>query len=516
MDLRAYAFFHRATTEICRHLKAEEALRACAALLQEYMPVESMFLEVWDSELGAVRAIAWATPQRGEVLDRLVPMSSQQQVEVIQKVRGQSPEDNVFILNEPEKDPVARSMLEGLNRGTDMSVIGTYPMMDNQVVGSVVALVSGSGRYLQEHADLFALLKSPFAITIQNALRYREVEQLSEWLADDNRYLQQELRGGPDARIIGGDFGLAEVMRAARQVAVHDSPVLLLGETGVGKDVLANYIHEQSPRGKGPFIKVNCGAIPEALMDSELFGHEKGAFTGALSQKRGRFERAHKGTIFLDEIGELRPEAQTRLLRVLQHKEIERVGGDRTIQVDLRIIAATHRNLASMVKDGSFREDLWFRINVFPLEIPPLRARRNDIPALVQHFLTQKAGALKFTQVPRLTREDLAVLVAYAWPGNVRELENVIERALILGGGDGLVLDRLMTASQNEPETLVGTGPFKTLDQAMADHIREALRHTEGKVHGADGAAAMLGINAGTLRSRMKKLGIAFGRQRES
>ncbi|HTP05168.1 MAG TPA: sigma-54 dependent transcriptional regulator, partial [Nitrospirota bacterium] len=216
-------------------------------------------------------------------------------------------------------------------------------------------------------------------------LRHQEVSRLKDMLADDNRYLQRQLLSVSGSEIMGADFGLKAVMNMVRQVAPLDSPVLLMGETGTGKEVIATAIHRFSPRREGPFIRVNCGAIPDSLIDSELFGHEKGAFTGAISQKRGRFERAHKGTIFLDEIGELPPQAQVRLLNVLQDREIERVGGTESIPVDIRILSATNRNLQAMVASGQFREDLWFRLNVFPIMIPPLRQRKEDIPALVHH-----------------------------------------------------------------------------------------------------------------------------------
>ncbi len=242
-------------------------------------------------------------------------------------------------------------------------------------------------KFEQDHLDWVRMLKEPFLIAMANTLKHREILRINDLLADDNRYLHGELRRRFGDEIVGANFGLRQVMQKARQVAPMDSPVLLLGETGTGKDVVANSIHYASSRSKGPFVSVNCGAIADSLIDSELFGHEKGAFTGALSQKRGRFERAHKGTIFLDEIGELPLKAQVRLLRVLQSREIERVGGVRTIPLDIRIIAATNRNLEQMVAEKTFREDLWFRLNVFPIWIPPLRERPMDIPSLIQHFI---------------------------------------------------------------------------------------------------------------------------------
>ena len=507
-----YSFFHAATTAICQHLQPEQGLQACAKLLSQHMPVGKMYLEVYEHELGAIRSIARATPDRGDPMDMLVPMEESQR-NVITGFRDQGPRDNVFIVNEPQADPVSTTMLTALGEPLETSVLGTYPFLDNQAVGSVVVTAPGEHRYTEAHAELFGLLKSPFAIAIKNAMRYREILRLQDLLADDNRYLQQELIRSE--QIIGADFGLADVMRAAQQVAAHDSPVLLFGETGVGKDVIANHIHQQSNRRNGPMIKVNCGAIPDALMDSELFGHEKGAFTGAMSRKRGRFERASGGTIFLDEIGELPLEAQTRLLRVLQNNEIERVGGDETLSVDIRVIAATHRDLHAMVKGKQFREDLWYRLNVFPITIPPLRARTDDIPALAEHLVQQKARRLNLARIPKLTPRVLDLLGQYEWPGNVRELENILERAMIVSEGEELRIDDLGTLEKPKkanPKNDRKDSEILTLDQLATHHIQRVLKATSGKVHGQDGAAKLLGINPSTLRSRMDKLGIEYGR----
>ena len=302
-----------------------------------------------------------------------------------------------------------------------------------------------------------------------------------------------------------------------REVAPLDSTVLLQGETGVGKEIIANAIHSLSRRNNGPFIQVNCGAIPETLIDSELFGHEKGAFTGAISQKRGCFERADRGTIFLDEVGELPPQAQVRMLRVLQDKNIHRVGGTSQIKVDIRIIAATHQNLHEMVKRKLFRDDLWFRLNVFPIIIPPLRDRKEDIPALVNHFIEKKSKELEIPLLPKLAPGAMAPLMAYAWPGNVRELENVIERALILSKGRPLTFDNIVWPDDNrehgEPTTRIDD--FLNLDHVISKHIQHALHTTKGKVHGPSGAAQLLGLNPSTLRHRMRKLGILHGRGKQ-
>jgi DNA-binding NtrC family response regulator len=348
-------------------------------------------------------------------------------------------------------------------------------------------------------------------------LRHQEVSRLKDMLADDNRYLFSELRLVSGDKIIGSDFGLRSVMEMVKQVAPIDSPVLLLGETGVGKEVIANAIHYSSHRKDGPFIKVNCGAIPETLLDSELFGHEKGAFTGAVGQRRGRFERANKGTIFLDEIGELPPQAQVRLLRVLQTKEIERVGGTTLIPVDVRIISASNRNLQEMIASGRFREDLWFRLNVFPIIIPPLRQRREDIRALVHHFIERKTKELKLKERPVLGHGAIDRLVAYDWPGNVRELENMIERALIQHRGGVLSFETLLPVSHSGDRTPIQDSgrnrDLPPLDEMTVQHIRQALEMAGGKINGPGGAAQILGLHPNTLRNRMNRLGIPYGRR---
>ena len=382
--------------------------------------------------------------------------------------------------------------------------------------GGVVLTADGPDRYSDEHARLLELLEDPFSIALANTLVHREVLQLRDRLADDKLYLNRELLRISGDEIVGADFGLREVMHQVRHVAPTESPVLLTGETGVGKDVIANAIHLGSPRRAGPFIPVNCGAIPDSLIDSELFGHEKGAFTGALAQKRGRFERANAGTIMLDEIGEMPLEAQVRLLRVLQHREIERVGGTERISVDIRIIAATNQDLAALVQSGRFREDLYFRLNVFPIVVPPLRDRRSDLPALVHHFIERKAKELKIAETPRLAVGAIDDLMAYDWPGNVRELENVVERAIILHRGEPLRFDDLGVSFSGPPASLLAESDDETLDldAIVASHIRRVLRRTGGKIHGRGGAGELLGVNPNTLRYKMRKLGIPFRKQR--
>jgi len=355
------------------------------------------------------------------------------------------------------------------------------------------------------------------AIGISQDITYlKEAEQKikdAKITDEENRYLHREIHRLTGNTIIGDSFGLKEVMEKATIASRVDSPVLLQGETGVGKDVIANAIHFSSDRRNGPFIKVNCGAIPETLIDSELFGYEKGAFTGALKTRKGKFERAHKGTIFLDEIGELPPQAQTRLLRVVQEKIIERVGGDEAITLDIRIIAATNRILEDMVGSGEFREDLWYRLNVFPMDIPPLRDRTIDIPALTQFFLEVKAKELKLKAVPQIEFGALDRFAGYHWPGNVRELQNIIEREIIINpeGPIDFSSSRVGTNQSSSDSTQNNRSKsFQSLDGVLVNHIRTALGKCEGKIHGPDGAAKLLGMNPSTLRSKIRKLSSDF------
>jgi transcriptional regulator with GAF, ATPase, and Fis domain len=312
-------------------------------------------------------------------------------------------------------------------------------------------------------------------------------------------------------------------MEQVARVAPADAPVLVLGETGSGKEVVARAVHTRSRRSRGPFLRINCGAIPPELVDSELFGHEKGSFTGAVAERKGWFERADGGTLFLDEVGELPPAAQVRLLRVLQDGLIERVGGERSVPVDVRIVAATHRDLEAMVGDGRFRQDLWYRIAVFPIRLPALRERPADIPALAAHFALRSSRRLGMPPLS-LSAEDIGLLVTYPWPGNVRELAAVIERAAILGDGERLEVARALgaprppapapgttTATLSRPDDDDG---FVPLEAAMARHIEAALVRARGRVEGRRGAAALLGINPHTLRSRMRKLGVDWKRIR--
>jgi formate hydrogenlyase transcriptional activator len=305
-------------------------------------------------------------------------------------------------------------------------------------------------------------------------------------------------------QIIGSSPALESVLEQVERVAPTDSTVLVLGETGTGKELIARAIHNLSSRCGRPFIKLNCAAIPFDLLESELFGHERGAFTGAIAQKIGRFELADKGTLFLDEVGDIPLPLQPKLLRVLQEQEFERLGSGRTHQVDVRLVAATHRNLVEMVKRNEFRSDLYYRLNVFPVPLPPLRARHDDIPALVEHFVEIYAGRMG-KQIDRISPETMSELTSYPWPGNIRELQNFIERSVILTSGSVLDSPLASLRSAAEVESL---GPI-TMEDAERDHIRRTLEQTRWVVSGPNGAAARLGIKRSTLYFRMQKLGIS-------
>jgi formate hydrogenlyase transcriptional activator len=305
-------------------------------------------------------------------------------------------------------------------------------------------------------------------------------------------------------QIIGGSPALEEVLEQVERVAPTDSTVLIQGETGTGKELIARAVHNLSARCGCPFIKLNCAAIPFDLLESELFGHERGAFTGAIAQKIGRFELADKGTLFLDEVGDIPPGLQPKLLRVLQEQEFERLGSTRTHQVDVRLVAATNRNLVDMVKRNEFRSDLYYRLNVFPVPLPPLRARREDIPALVEHFVEIYARRMS-KQIHEISPETMSKLTSYAWPGNIRELQNFIERSVILTAGK--VLESPLASLRNAPEA-ESLGPT-TMEDAEREHIRKILEQTHWVVAGPNGAAARLGIKRSTLYFRMQKLGIS-------
>jgi formate hydrogenlyase transcriptional activator len=386
------------------------------------------------------------------------------------------------------------------------SYISLPLIKQGDVIGVIEFLSNQIGNYGDDQVGLLQDIAKIVAIAVANALAYEQINSLKEQLALENRVLQEEIiQRSIYEEIVGSSSSLQKVLTAIEKVAPTDSTVLITGETGTGKELIAHAIHRRSPRGDRALVKVNCAALPAELIASELFGHEKGAFTGALQQRVGRFEAANGGTIFLDEIAELSPEIQVSLLRVLQEKEFERVGGNRTIKTDARVIVATNKDLWREVSEGRFRMDLFYRLNVFPVHVPPLRERVNDIPVLVDYFAARLASRTgkKITQVEK---RSLSAMQQYSWPGNIRELQNVIERCVILADGEVLRVDPGMLLP--EPLSTVKAVAVGDYGSDRRSQIEAVLRETRGKVYGSRGAAARLGIPATTLDSQLRALGI--------
>ncbi len=373
-----------------------------------------------------------------------------------------------------------------------------------ELIGTLKFLSKRVGNYCEKQVSLLQDISDLVCIAVSNALAYEEIKALEKQLQIENRLLQEDVRSIYE-EIVGSSTSLQNVLSAVEKVAPTDSTVLITGETGTGKELVAHAIHRRSPRCQRALVKVNCASLPAELIASELFGHEKGAFTGAMQQRIGRFEAANGGTIFLDEIAELSPEIQVSLLRVLQEKEFERVGGNRTIKTDVRVIAATNKDLRREVSEGQFRMDLFYRLNVFPIHVPPLRERVNDIPMLVDYF-TARLAARTGKKITQIEKRSLCAMQQYSWPGNIRELQNVVERCVILTDGEVLRVDPSMLM-QGVPS--MARAPIATtFDSDRKAQIEVVLRDTRGKVYGPSGAAARLGLPATTLDSQIRSLGI--------
>jgi transcriptional regulator with GAF, ATPase, and Fis domain len=503
-------FFREITLRICGSLEIEKALWHCFLYIRNIIPADELILTVYDPDGGTLDVVATADERGGvPVLDK-IPMPGHLREQLEEPLRF----PRVRASEDAYKDEII-APLARRHHWPASSILVSRLIIEDKFVGSLIVRTRGPGKYSPEDERLWALFNEPAAIALANSRRYLELMKLKELLADDSKYYQKELRRDFSEVIVGAEFGLKGVMEQVLKVAPLASPVVLYGETGTGKELIANAVHNFSPRNNGPLIKVNCGAIPDTLIDSELFGHERGAFTGAMSQQRGRFERAHGGTIFLDEVSELPLNAQVRLLRVLQEKELERVGGTQSIKIDIRIISATHQDLRKLVGENLFREDLYYRLCVFPIFIPPLRERKGDIPALVEYFMRKKAKEIGLHFMPTLAPGTIDKLVEYQWPGNVRELSNAVERAVIIHEGKPLSFEDVAGIQTPGDGQGIRGGEEKdlTLNNIEAHHIRRALEMTAGRVEGQNGAAAVLGMNPGTLRHRMRKLNIPFGRR---
>jgi transcriptional regulator with GAF, ATPase, and Fis domain len=502
--------------EACRHIEIGQSAGTIGAMLADQMPLRQLVVLRLDVEQDRVSLAAVAPALPGVDWPGTQSLPEKE----LHKLKAWIRRGEPARIGRLRRVPPALSSLRWPDLSADFLIA---PLVAAHAPIGLLVLVSSEGKhFLEKHEALLSALQEPLAVALENDRRLHELAALREAAEADRRSLLTRLgRKELGDTIVGQQSGLRQVMQRVQLICRSDVPVLILGETGTGKELVARAIHNGSNRHAGPFIRVNCGAIPSELIDSQLFGHEKGSFTGALDTREGWFQRADGGTLFLDEIGELPPDAQVRLLRVLQDGFIERVGGSQLIHVDVRLVAATHRDLPAMVRENRFREDLWYRIAVFPVLLPPLRDRQEDIPALAQHFAERAATRFGLAPVSP-SPEHLRLLQAYHWPGNVRELGAVIDRAAILGDGKSLEIAAALGLSHLQasaspsaaagPATAAASSSSSTfvlpLAEAMRQHISAALKVTRGRIEGKHGAAALLKINPHTLRARMRKLGI--------
>ena len=505
--------------EACRHIEIQQSAEAITRLLHKQIPLTQLFVRRIDEQRSCLTTVAWGLGDRpGQETDTHTECSPQQLRKLLAWCRHG--EVGRGANRKGQRTAWQIAVPDGIYANVLAVPIGNQP----GPLGVLLFVPPAERTLTTRQVALAGALREPFSAALANDHQVGELAALREAAeAQKESLLARMGRTSIADTIVGEDSGLRAVIERVDRVAPSDLPVLIFGETGSGKELVARAIHQRSPRSAGPIIRVNCGAIPPELIDSELFGHERGAFTGALETRRGWFERADTGTLFLDEIGDMPPAAQVRLLRVLQDGWLERVGGKNPIHVDVRVVAATHRDLARMVTEGDFREDLWYRLSVFPIALPPLRERTADVPPLARHF-AERAAVHFGLPVVHPTPEDIRLLATYTWPGNVRELAAVIDRAAILGNGERLEVAQALGNAAIQPSLGKSEHPQRTkaetaspvlsLDDAIRAHIEAALAATQGRIEGKHGVAAMLKINPHTLRARMRKLGIDWQRFR--
>jgi len=492
------------TNTLVSTLECRDVLRTVAASIRQNMHCD--FVGVWlpDVEHVYLRQLAMDFPEgKGFAKeDALQPIGGSVMGTVFKTGK---PVVLDYISRQLALDEASEVRAEALESGCALPLISRGRTLGVLTLGSRF-----ENSIRPEDADFLMRAAGQLAIAIENRLAYREVAELKDNLAQEKLYLEDEIRGELDFEgIVGQSSALRHVLNLVETVAPSDSTVLLLGETGTGKELIARAIHDRSRRKDRTFVKLNCAAIPTGLLESELFGHERGAFTGAIAQKIGRLELADQGTLFLDEVGDIPIEIQPKLLRALQEREFERLGNNRTKQVDVRLVAATNRDLEKMMEDREFRSDLYYRLNVFPIRIPPLRERPEDIPLLVRYF-TQKYGRRMQKQIESIPGKAMKKLCIWHWPGNIRELENFIERSVILTRGTALQSPIAELGHNGKHAPVVGTR-----EAFERDEIVRILKVTNGRVGGPAGAAARMGIKRTTLISRMKKFDIDRATYRE-
>jgi formate hydrogenlyase transcriptional activator len=494
------------SSALLANMDIRKLLGAFSASMQQVVPHDFATLALYDEADGKLRvhflaASDAAQTSQSEVL--LDPDASP----AGQAFRTRLP----VILNRISRWPFAPESIQHLTAVGMRSGVWVPLIHRERTLGALAAASRNENAFSQHDAEMLNQVAGQMAMAVNNAIAFKQIAELRDRLRQEKQYLEDEIN--LEHRfddIVGESTGLRNVLREIETVAPTDATVLIQGETGTGKELLARAIHRLSPRSERTFIKLNCAAIPAGLLESELFGHEKGAFTGAIARKIGRLELAHEGTLFLDEVGELPLDLQPKLLRALQEREIERIGGTRPIQVNVRLIAATNRDLAGMVAEKQFRSDLYYRLKVFPVFAPPLRERAGDIPILVRHFVSHHARRMG-KNIETIPSEAMEALARSKWPGNIRELENFLERAVILSRGPVLhvPVTELESEEVEEDDTAASANP--TLQAAERDHILRALREAKGMIGGPAGAAAKLGLKRTTLNSKIKKLGIEHG-----
>lgn len=509
-------FLQEVTHRLFSSLRIEEALHASLLYLKSYFPIDAINAGVADSSKQTLRYLAVSNVEAGILVDERIRLTPAALEDSRSYKLGTVQIDNCIASSRVVQEAFAHFLSSGLTISNvpiakEFSTMTIAFGLGKPFIGYFNMVAIGRDRYSEVHRNRLKLLERPLTGAILNLIHHREVLSKNESLEKVNENLRSRLGHMAATKIIGIETGLKKVMEKVRQVAGTESPVLITGETGTGKELVAHAIHEASSRAGNPIVCINCGAIPESLADSELFGHEKGSFTGAGERKRGYFEQAEGGTIFLDEVAELPASAQVKLLRVLQEKSFHRVGGQRAISVDVRVIAATHRDLSEMVRQGRFRHDLWFRLNVFPIQLPLLRERIEDIPVMANFFAKSKAKEMNLSFNPVFASGVFGQLQAYSWPGNIRELQNLIERSLITCAGFPLTFPELNSNGSGFFEykkTVVAHENFRKMDDLIIGHIKDALRLAEGRIEGSGGASDLLGLNPSTLRGKMRKYGI--------
>ena len=477
------------------NLNLRELLSAISTSLSTVMPHEAAALTLYDDSVKQLRLAAFDFPEHDDpcAARDFIPLEGNPLGEAFTTRR------TVLIDYDGLDDP--RVSCLGMPSGCASPLI-----FRDRVLGVLGIKSTRVHAFTQEDAELFEKVASQVAIAVENALAYNEIETLKNKLEKEKLYLEEEIRSEYNfEEIIGSSSVLKRVLQNVETVATTDSTVLIYGETGTGKELIARAIHNLSERRERTLVKVNCAAIPTGLLESELFGHEKGAFTGAIDRRVGRFELAHQGTIFLDEVEDIPLDLQSKLLRVLQEQEFERLGSSRTLRVDVRVVAATNADLAQLVEQKKFRSDLYYRLNVFPINVPPLRERPEDIPLLVHFFANKFAQQMK-RRIESVPKETMAALVGYHWPGNIRELQNLVERAVILSRGSTLEIP--LRELKQAPRLANHSNGGTTLETVERDHILKILSETKWVIGGPAGAAARLGINRTTLNHRLRKLGI--------